>query len=293
MKNFFLTIIVLSCTVLANAQTETYKVDGVSYDLGKEVEGTLTLLWNTIDRDYRYFALKDGIVMELVNTRIDDKYQEEYKKTLAELTTDASIDTAKINLTLGSLRTFFNTYNLLKDASYVANSFMTDPEYRLGIFGGITNNIFTTNPKNSKNPQGGVAFEILDPLSLPRHAIVFQVEQTFATNDFDYKRSQFSLNYRFKFLKLKAIDVFINTKLVTFTSFDRGAYFDSNDPVSETIIFENSGSSFQAPTIFGLGADIRIGKGFLNVHYRDAFAIFIEDNEQFPIDLSIGYTFIL
>ena len=39
----------------------TYNVDGTFYDLKSEVSGTIDLLWNIIDNEYRYFIKKDGI----------------------------------------------------------------------------------------------------------------------------------------------------------------------------------------------------------------------------------------
>ena len=47
---YILLCVLFLCIANASAQnTQTYTVDGVSYELKTEVEGPLTLLWNTID----------------------------------------------------------------------------------------------------------------------------------------------------------------------------------------------------------------------------------------------------
>ena len=287
MKTSFLIIIAFLFSITITAQIDTYTVNGTSYELKKEVEGTLTLLWNTIDRDYRYFIEKDGIITELVNTKKDGKYQEEYKTTLTSLTTGSDISTKKVNLTLGSLRNFLNNYNSKIDSSYKANSFMTKSELRLGGFLGVTNSVFTSNPNNRTNVQLGAEFEIIDPISLPRHAAVVQYKQTLSNDNYEYSAAQFSLNYRYKFIKQPIVDFYINAKLITFTSFNTEAIEDGG-----SVIEADSGSNFQAPLIFGLGADIPIGKGFIFIQYQDIAGVFIENNGEFPVDITAGYKFV-
>ena len=88
------------------AQQE-YTVDGKTYTLKTEVDGALTLLWNTIDGEYRYFSKKGEDIEELTNTKVNKKYQEEFKEVLQRQTADKSVSTKKVNLTLPSLTTFF------------------------------------------------------------------------------------------------------------------------------------------------------------------------------------------
>lgn len=105
LKNVCLVFVFLfAATTIAQ---ENYTVNGSTYSLKTEVEGPLTLLWNVIDNEYRYFAKKDNAIIELRNTRVNGKYQEEYKQTLRELTADNSVVASKTNLTLVSLRNYF------------------------------------------------------------------------------------------------------------------------------------------------------------------------------------------
>jgi len=288
-------IILLCCGLLLSlstitAQTETYTVDNQAYELKTDVEGPITLLWNIFNQEYRYFAKKGTTVTELTNTKEGKKYQEEYKKQLQELTGDVTMNTNNVKLTLASLRRFFNTYNKEVDPSYKENSFLTNMEYRLGAFTGITNSVFVDNPDNTSNFQFGFDFELYDAIALPSHSIVFQFKQTLSSDEFDYSASQFSINHRFKFIKTPIYQIYLNTKLVTFTSAKRTTEIVGSDFIE---IVEDSGSSLQGPVIFGLGADIKIGKGYLSLNYNDAYSFILDDNGEFPVDLTIGYRFVL
>ena len=288
-------ILFLLCGLLLSlssitAQTDSYTVNNQSYELKTEVEGTITLLWNTFSQEYRYFVKKGTTITELTNTKEGKKYQNEYKKQLQELTSDAAMDTDNVKLTLASLRRFFNDYNKKVDPSYTENSFLTNIEYRLGAFGGVTNSVFVENPDNISNPQFGVDFELYDATALPSHSVVFQFKQTLSSDEFDYRASQFSINHRFKFIKTPAFQIYLNTKLVTFTASKRTEEIIGDDFIA---FEEDSGSSLQGPLVFGLGADIKLGKGYLSLNYNDAYSFVIDDNGEFPVDLTIGYRFVL
>lgn len=290
MKRLLLTLCVaLCCLTVTTAQTQSYTINGNSYELKTEVEGSLTLLWNVIDQEYRYFIEKDGVVTELTNTETDGNYQKEYKTQLQNTTGEVAMATDRLNLTLASLRKFVNEYNKQVDADYQDNSFLTNLEYRLGAFGGVTNNVFTFNPDNESTPQFGVDFELYDAIALPSHAVVFQYKQTLSTDKFDYSSSQFSINHRLKFIKSDIIDIYLNTKLITLTNAQRDTPVIVTDENMMEVSLDDEGTSLQAPIIFGLGADIKVGKGFITVNYHDAVSIFNESNDEFPVDVSVGY----
>ncbi|MCW8980022.1 MAG: hypothetical protein OQJ83_01440, partial [Altibacter sp.] len=97
---------------------QNYTVSGTTYSLKTEVEGTLTLLWNTIDGEYRYFSKKGNDIVELKNSKTDGDYQEEYKEVLRSQTADAVVAVEDVNLTLPSLRAFFIAYNKKIDPAY-------------------------------------------------------------------------------------------------------------------------------------------------------------------------------
>ena len=281
--------LLLSLTTIT-AQTDTYTVNNESYELKTDVDGPISLLWNIINQEYRYFAKKGNTIVELTNTKEGKKYKEEYKNQLKELTADVDMNTDKVKLTLASLRRFFNAYNKKVDASYQENSFLTNVEYRLGAFGGITNSVFVDNPDNTSNPQFGIDFEFYDATALPSHGIVVQYKQTLSSDEFDYSAAQFSINHRFKFIRTSSFQIYLNTKLVTFTTAQRTNEVIEGDTVTQV---DRSGSNLQGPVIFGLGADIKLGKGYLSLNYNDAYSFIIDDNGEFPVDLTLGYRFVL
>ena len=268
---------------------DSHSINGEQLTLKTEVTGTITLLWNTFNKEYRYFALKDGKYYELTNTRVHGKFQDQYKDTLSVLTAGSGLSTDRVRLTLAGLRSFINDYNASVDPNYVSNSESIALETRLGFFGGVTNNRYSGNPENAIAPLVGVEFEILDSKLLPRHAIVFQFRQTFPVDEFDYTSSQLSLNYRFKFVKSEAVAVFANARLATYTY--SKTVIASTDPAQNSADLEVSGGNLQAPILLGLGADIKLGNGYLMLAYNDLVGLTIDDNGEFPVDFSVGYKF--
>src|SRR5690606_29801369 len=200
---------------------QQYTVDGQTYSLNTEVEGTLTLLWNTVEGEYRYFSKKGNDIVELKNTKQNGDYQEEYKETLKQQTSDAAVSPEKVKLTLPSLHDFFAEYNKQKDPNFTDSKQAIDLQFRLGFFGGVGNSIFTENPTNALQALAGVDFEIVDNVKLKRHSMVLRFKQTFESSDYKYSASQFSLNYRFKFVKTPRFDAFINTKFAALTFSNR------------------------------------------------------------------------
>jgi hypothetical protein len=275
----------------ANAQ-EQYTVDGKQYTLFTEIEGPLTLLWNTIDGEYRYFSKKGNDITELKNTKVDGKYQEEFKETLAIQTAEAPVDYGKLNLTRPSLSKFFVAYNKAKDPnlSYEKNSVQL--KIRLGAFGGVTNNIFSDNPTNAVSPAAGIDMELVDELMLKRHSVVLRFKQIFENSDTKSSSSQFSLNYRLKFIKTPKFDAFINTKFVAYTYSNR-EFTVANGPANAqiTTVVKESGGNLNAPAAFGLGADYAVGNGYITFCYNDIVALGVTSNKEFPADFTLGYKF--
>ncbi len=282
-KNYLLLLLLL-CTSLVLGQQD-YQIDGTTYSLKTEVDGPLTLLWNTIDGEYRYFAKKGNSITELVNTRVDGEYQEEYKQVLADLTTDGVVAVTDVRLTLSDLREFVNTYNAQKDPGFVAEKTEGEVVLRLGGFAGLMNNIYFVNPDNTSLFQAGVDFEITETSKLRRHSLLVQLRQVFSNSDYDFKSTQFSVNYRFKFVQSQAVDLFVNAKVAAYTYIDRSLPdIDQNEGT-----VAGSGGEFQSPLAFGLGADIPVGPGFISVAYNDIFAITLDNNGEFPVDFTVGY----
>jgi hypothetical protein len=284
------TILVFCLFTTTTYAQQQYTVDGKQYNLFIEIEGPLTLLWNTIDGEYRYFSKKGNAISELKNTKVNGKYQEEFKETLSGLTSGAIINIAKVNFTRPGLSSVFVAYNKATDPNFVYETASKQLKARLGFFGGVSNNVFSGSP-NDLAPSAGIDFEIVDDVLLKRHSAVLRFKQVFNSDDFESSTSQFSLNYRFKFIKTAKFDAFINTKFAAYTYSSERNIIDL-DPNSTTGVFvKSAGGNFNAPGAFGLGADYAVGNGYFSFCYNDIVALGVDSNNEFPVDFTLGYKF--
>lgn len=268
---------------------KSYTVDGTSIELKTEIEGPLTLLWNITDGNYRYFVKNGATVNELKNTKVDGDYQEEYKAELQKQASDTSLEVSKLKFTKASLSSFFNNYNKSKDPNYVDTEKGIKLKTRLGAFVGVTNSVFSENPTNQTLPTMGVDFEIVDHSLLKRHSLVLRFKQTFESSDYKYSASQFSLNYRFKFIKKEKLAVFINTKIAGYNYDSRQV--EVNEDNATPYLTTVSNGNFEALLNFGTGADYALGNGYLTFMYNDFVSVVQESNSEFPLDFSLGYKF--
>jgi len=137
----------------------------------------------------------------------------------------------------------------------------------------------------------GAEFEFVSDKKTPRHAGFASVRYTTDKDEFQYSSNQIALGYRFRFLQSENINVYAQTKFATYTiSESTTTYVDSDDP-GVLISSKDSGSAFDAPFIFGLGADIKLGNGYVTLVYDSLFAAFVDNQDNFPVDFAIGYKF--
>ena len=208
---------------------------------------------------------------------------------MQQQTSDAAVSTEKVKLTLPSLHAFFVTYNKKKDPNFSETEKSIDLQFRLGAFAGVGNSVYTENPTNELQPIAGIDLELIDNVKLRRHSIVFRFKQTFESSEYKYSASQLSLNYRFKFVKSPKFDAFINTKFAALT-------FSSREYTvipfgGSAMVNKESGSDFSAPITFGLGADYKVGNGYITFNYNDIVGLSVDSNGEFPIDFTFGYKF--
>lgn len=284
MKKIFL-ILIFSFAFQLNHCQETYTINGETLELKTEVDGKLDLLWNIIDGEYRYFVrTENGNIIELKNTRDEDNnYKEEYKSTLGELT---GMSTDKLKLTLYSLRSHIDTYNVSVDSNYTSSKTERGVQLRLGVSGGITNNPFVGNPDNKKTPMIGAELEVLEGYGMQRHSGFLQARHTFDSDDFPYSTTEFSLGYRFRFVITETFSIYGQVKFATL-NFSNATFVDESDmevDVNET--------SFDIPFIFGVGSDIKVGENsYITLIYGELFAAFLDNQGNFSTDIAIGYKF--
>lgn len=264
---------------------ESFTIKGETLQLKLEVDGQLDLLWNIINGQYRYFIrTSENNITELINTKNEDRhYKEQYKSVLENLTgTSAS----KVNLTLSDLKAYLDNYNQSQDQNYISSIYNAKLQLRLEVFSGITNSPFINNPNNNSSFQFGTELELLDGNHIKRHAMFMQLRHVLKSNDFKFTTTELSLGYRFRFINLKTINVFGQTKFATL-NFLKNTFPGPNDvpvDVSETV--------FDIPFTFGVGADVRLtDSSFLTFRYNELFALLIENNGNFSTNVTLGYKF--
>jgi len=285
-------IIYILCFVLSvsflQAQ-ESYTINGETLELKTEVDGRLDLLWNIIDGKYRYFVrTEDNTITELKNTKVDGDFQEEYKTLLEELTNNYA-STKRLNLTLFSLKEFIDTYNSSVDSNYETQTSRNKFQFRLGVFGGITNSPFVTNPDNKTTPLFGTELEILDANRVSRHAVFMQLKYVLEQDDIKYSTTELSLGYRFRVINKETFSLYANMKFATLNFSSATVVRDINGTITTEELNE---TAFDVPFIFGVGADINVSKNsFITLAYNDLFALFLDNQGNFSTDFSIGYKF--
>lgn len=290
MKYYYILFLLFALSFNFSHSQDAYLPEPDLNHLRTAVTGDISLLWMKDANEYRYFLKDADKVIELKNSEKDGKKQEEYKTVIREHT-DNNADVEKVRFNLRSLSTFFSRYNLSKDSS--GESLMKS-EHRLGIFGGSDQAAYTYNPMNVIHPMTGVEYELSETGARRRFSLVARFTHTFENQEHSYSASKFSLNTRYKFIRTKKIDFYVNAKLAEYNFVDYQILEDvtENDEVSQQVV-SRSNSGLSLPFHFGVGIDYKIGNGYLNLSYNDIIGINSTANNSLPFNLSLGYKFIL
>jgi len=285
-------LLVLVCCITLNLSSfsqQTYTINNETLELKTEVDGSLDLLWNIIDSNYRYFV-KDSEenIQELTNTKgSDNKYLEEYKVVLSSLIQNSTLTLDHVKLTLFSLKEFLNNYNSSINSNYTFED-RSKLKTRLSVFGGLTNNSIVENSSNTTTPFFGIEFEFFEQYKLPRHALVFNLRHNLETNDITkYSVTQFALGYRFRIINNEKFSAYANLKFVTYSFYNSTI---SNDDPNNPATYKNNSSGIETPFTLGLGADYKITENsFITFRYHNIYALFIDNSNHFPVDFAIGF----
>lgn len=153
----------------------------------------------------------------------------------------------------------------------------------------MTNNPFIENPDNTITPLFGAEMELYDNNIAKRHAAFLQLSHVLESGELDYSTTEIALGYRFRFIYTDKFNMHANLKLATL-SFSNSSYVVGE---GENIEIKNkSATSFDAPLIFGLGADFKVSdNGFITFYYNELFAVFIENQGNFSTNFALGYKF--
>lgn len=281
-----LVIILFLASSAALVAQETFIIEGDTLQLNREVKGTLSLFWSEEGNEFRYFVQKGNRMVELKN--YDEKA---YKLQLEELTKDAGLSLRDVKFRLYSLKHFINRYNARVQEDYEYNAASTNIKQRVGLFTGLSNNPYASNPENMLAPIIGLEYELYDPNLAPRHSVFFHLRQSFKRREYSYSSTQLSLNYRFKILYFDKFDIHIDTELATLY-YSKDDVYSTNDAGEIIEVQEEGGLDFTAPVSFGIGADIQISEqGFITFSYNDIVSIVLDNNGSFPLDFTIGYKY--
>ena len=184
-----------------------------------------------------------------------------------------------------------NTYNALVQEDYEYNEKTANIKQRIGLFVGLSNNIYTENPENVLAPIVGLEYEFYDPNLAPRHSAFLQLRQNFKQDEYRYSSTQLSINYRFKAFYFTGFDLHMDIELATFL-YSEDRILIKNDAGEVTAVKDDSGFSFTAPFSFGIGSDIKVTENsFISLSYNDIFSIILDGNEHFPLDFTVGYKY--
>ena len=288
--NKILTIVLFALFLSATSHAQiTHSVDGKEVQLTEEITGNASLFHTVIDGQFRYFIRKDDTITELTNTKDENgTYQGEYKEILSILTADAAMAVADVNLTLDSLRTFIDQYNKKSDIDYRLQAERPKAKARLGAFAGMSNNPFVSNPDNTFVPVFGAEIEVFDE-KRTRHSIALGFKQSLKSDDFKYSSSQFGIHYRFRILSKESFSLYPQVTLATYT-FSSIEYTTIDSGTGIDITHKDSGSALDAPVILGLGADIKLGNGYITLSANELAALVNFENQgNTPIDIRLGY----
>lgn len=286
MKKTLFLLVLMACSFSVTAQKQ-YTINGKNYELKSAVKGSLNLLWNIVDKQYRYFVEdSNNHIFELLNTKnANNKYQEEYKTQLKKLTEKASISVDDLKFTLNSLKQFFKRYNTAIGHSVYFDEKPT-LKSRMEFYGGITNHPFVSNAGNTKLPFFGTEVEIVSSNKTSKHAAFFSIEHALDNTNFKYSATQLALGYRYRFINKTFFNIYGNLHIATYNLSKNTIELTST--TNEVV----KNSDFKIPLAFGIGADIKINTcSFITLAYNELFALFIDSNGNFPIDFAIGYKF--
>ncbi|MCB0425796.1 MAG: hypothetical protein KDD16_00545, partial [Mangrovimonas sp.] len=103
--------------------------------------------------------------------------------------------------------------------------------------------------------------------------------------------TQLAIGYRYRFINKPKFNIYGNLKIVTYSFTNFEVTYEDTDNPGTFITEDKSGSTFEAPFIFGLGADIKLGKGYITLAYQEIVALFLDMHGNFPIDFAVGYKF--
>ena len=68
-----------------------------------------------------------------------------------------------------------------------------------------------------------------------------------------------------------------------------GNIYGEEEPYPLEGIKNITGTDYNVPLTFGLGADYKVGNGYITFNYNDIVGLNVDSNKEFPANLTLGY----
>lgn len=286
MKNLlsFIAILIFGCTQLIAQQQFT--INGETIILRVELEGDLDFLTYKSNDSHRFFVKdKNETIFELLNTKqTDNSYLKEYKTILNKLTEGSYMSTKEVGFGHYSLKKFIRAYNSSGTRRYTYTGEKVYMQSRIGLFGGVTNHPFKENIKNAKVPALAIELEVFAKNPKPKQSGYFSISHAFENSDMPYTSTQLGLGYRYRFISKTRFSIYGDLRFATYTFSKETFEAYNNEIVNEAI--------FHIPFSFGIGSEIKVSNSsFITLTYNELFALFMNNSNNFPVNIALGYKF--
>ena len=264
-------------------------IEGDTLQLKQEVRGNLSLFWDEIEANPRYFVQKSNRMVELKDSLVNGEIQ--YRSVLERLTRDKAFSPVEVEFNLTSIAGFVRGYNTKVQEEKLAENEESRFSARLGFYTGLTNSVYSENPNNVLAPLIGVELEMRNPGKAPKHSAVVEIEQTFKRDDYRYTATQLSINYRFRFLELGLLEIYAEASLfrLLYALDEREIIDDSGEILA---IRDDSQFKLQVPLSLGIGADLKVTENsYITFGYNEFVSATLDSNNSFPLDFTVGYKY--
>ena len=245
MKKFYTFAIVTLMACAVKAQDTYFKtIDNVQAK--KIVDGSVALYYHYERNNFRFFVEKDNEITELKDERAArTSNEEDYKAVLNKIVANDNLSADYVPRTIYGLKDYLEDVNKSLDDDYKNMFEKAQITVRMGVFSGLSNNIYRTNVDNVYAPTTTLEFEFSDKREMTNHGAFVQFKHSFSNNELNYSATQFSINYRYSFLNTTGLRLFGNAKMATVTyAKSTMEYLDENEQLQSV---SEKGFAFDTP----------------------------------------------
>lgn len=265
-----------------------FVIEGDTLKLTEQVRGELSLFWNESPEKPRFFVRKGDRMLELKDSLQAGRPQ--YQTELESLTQNPD-QAGDLDFSLTDLESFVRSYNEQMQRQNLEGESRPVFASRIGFFTGLSNNVYADNPDNVLAPLIGLEFEMFNPQVSWRHSVVLDLEQSFKREGYRYTATQLSLSYRYRFLQLNRLQIYVDATLGRLL-YERDEYSVLDEQGEVLALRDEADFKLQAPLSLGIGADFQVTQnGYITFGYNEVVSATLDSNGSFPIDITLGYRY--